>query len=177
MFEMFSRYSIGTPVNIQFNYASNLSDNSLMYYRDYKIPKCYYQALQMNVVKSGSYVLWSESNISTYGYIYKQNFDPVKPSRNLFLEHDGTCNQRQFKLMIDLKNDTQYVLVVTTYHSFEIGSFSVLISGPGSVSITHFSKYLHCFINIKDKCTEYETSDLNTHQRSFSKTIFLYFSD
>jgi hypothetical protein len=127
-----------------------------MYYRICEIPKCYYETLQMNVVKSGSYVLWSESNINTYGYIYKNNFDPLKPSENLLLEHNGTCNQEQFKLMIDLENGTQYVLVVTTYRPYTIGSFSVLISGPGNVSLNRFSKYLHCFMNIKDKCIEYE---------------------
>jgi hypothetical protein len=123
-----------------------------MYYRDCEIPKCYYETLKMNVVKSGSYVLWSESNINTYGYIYKNNFDPLKPSENLLLEHNGTCNQEQFKLMIDLENDTQYVLVVTTYRPYTTGSFSVLISGAENVSLHHFSKYLHCFMNIKDKC-------------------------
>jgi hypothetical protein len=133
-----------------------------MYYRDCAIPKCYYETLQMNVVKSGSYVLWSESNINTYGYIYKNNFDPLKPSDNLLLEHNGTCNQEQFKLMIDLENDTQYVLVVTTYRPYETGSISVLISGPGNVSLNHFSKYLHCFMKTKDEYIEYETSNLNT---------------
>jgi hypothetical protein len=156
MFEMFSCYSIGTPVNIRFNHSSKLTDNSPMYYRDCKTTKYHYESFQMNVANSGSYVLWSESNISTYGYIYKQNFDPLKPSQNQLLEHDGTCNQQQFKLMMDLEKDTQYVLVVTTNHSYEIGSFSVLISGPGNVSASHFSTYIHCFINIKDKCTEYE---------------------
>jgi hypothetical protein len=112
-----------------------------MYYRDCEIPKCYYETLQINVVKSGSYILWSESNINTYGYIYKNNFDPLKPSDNLLLEHNGTCNQEQFKLMIDLENDTQYVLVVTTYRPYTIGSFSVLISGPDNASLNHFSKY------------------------------------
>jgi hypothetical protein len=94
--------------------------------------------------------------MNTYGYIYKNNFDPLKPSENLLLEHNGTCNQEQFKLIIDLYNDTQYILVVTTYSPYTIGSFSLLISGPDTVSVHHFSTYLHCFMNITDKCVEYE---------------------
>jgi hypothetical protein len=156
MFKMFSCFQIDTSVNIQVNYSSKLTADSPMYYRDCKIPKCYYETLEMNVAKSGSYILWSESNINTYGYIYENNFDPLKPSGNLLLEHNGTCNQEQFKLIIDLKNDTQYVLVVTTYRSYTVGSFSVLISGPDNVSLNRFSKYLHCFMNIKDKSTECE---------------------
>jgi hypothetical protein len=127
-----------------------------MYYRDCEIPKCYYETLQMNVAESGSYILWSVSNINTYGYIYKNNFDALKPRENLLLEHNGTCNQEQFKLMIDLEKDTQYVLVMTTYSPYTMGSFSVFISGPDNVSLNHFSKYLHCFMNIKDKSIECE---------------------
>jgi hypothetical protein len=156
MFKIFSSHQIDTPVNIQVNYSSKLTVDSPMYYRDCKIPKCYYETFQVNVIKLGSYVLWSESSISTYGYIYKDNFDPLKPSENLLSEHNGTCNQEQFKLIIDLKNDTQYVLVVTTYRSYTVGSFSILISGPDNVILSHFSKYLRCFRNIKDKCIEYE---------------------
>jgi hypothetical protein len=137
-----------------------------MYYRDCEIPKCYYETLRMNVVKSGSYVLWSESNINTYGYIYTNNFDPLKPSENLLLEHNGSCNQDQFKLIIDLKNDTQYVLVVTTHRPYTIGSFSVFVSGPDNLSLNHFSKYLHCFMIMKDRCTEYETLNINAQQRN-----------
>jgi hypothetical protein len=143
-------------VNIQVDYSSKLTVNSPMYYRDCEIPKCYYETLQMNVAESGSYILWSVSNINTYGYIYKNNFDALKPRENLLLEHNGTCNQEQFKLMIDLEKDTQYVLVMTTYSPYTMGSFSVFISGPDNVSLNHFSKYLHCFMNIKDKSIECE---------------------
>ena len=125
-----------------------------MYYRDCKIPKCYYETLQMNVVKTGLYVIWSASNINTYGYIYKNDFDPLKPSANLLAEHNGTCNERQFKLIIDLENNTQYVLVVTTYYPYTIGSFSVFVSGPDNVSLNQFGKYLYGFINTKNKCVE-----------------------
>jgi hypothetical protein len=156
MFAMFSCYQIATSVNIQYNYSSKLTVDSPMYYRDCKIPKCYYETLQINVVKLGSYILWSESKINTYGYIYKNNFDALKPRENLLLEHNGTCNQEQFKLMIDLENDTQYVLVVTTYRPYTTGGFSVFISGPDNVSLNHFSKYPHYFMNIKDKSMEYK---------------------
>jgi hypothetical protein len=127
-----------------------------MYYRDCAIPKCYYEILKMNVVKSGSYVIWSKSDINTYGYIYEKKFDPFRPSENLLLEHNGTCNQEQFKLIINLENDTEYVLVVTTYRPYTTGGFSVFISGPDNVSLNHFSKYLHYFMNIKDESIEYE---------------------
>ena len=56
----------------------------------------------MNVMTNGLYVLWSESNnTQLYGYIYKHKFDPLKPFENLLLQHDGSCNDGQFKLIID----------------------------------------------------------------------------
>jgi hypothetical protein len=155
-------------VDIQTNYSSKLTVTSPMYYRDCEMPKCYYETLQMNVIKSGSYILWSESNINTYGYIYKDNFNPLKPKENLLLEHNGTCNQEQFKLIVNLENTTQYVLVVTTYRPYTTGSFSVLISGPDNVSLNHFSKSLHCFMNIEDRCIAYETSHLDVQPRKMN---------
>ncbi len=118
-----------------------------MYYRDYDIAKCYYETLQFNINRTASYILWSESNMNTYGYIYKNDFNPLKPSENLLLEHDGSCNQEQFKLIINLEINTRYILVVTTYRPKTMGRFSVFVSGPDNVSLNHFSEYLNCFVN------------------------------
>jgi hypothetical protein len=85
--------------------------------------------------------------MNTYGYIYKNYFDPLKPSENLLLEHDGSCNQKQFKLIIDLEINTRYILIVTTYFPKTIGRFSVFVSGSDNVSLNPFSEYLNCFVN------------------------------
>ncbi len=89
------------------------------------------------------YVLWSESNINTYGYIYEDDFNPLKPFENLLLKHNGDCNDGQFKLIIDLEINIQYILVVTTDRPNTIGNFSIFISGPNNVTLQHFSKYLN----------------------------------
>jgi hypothetical protein len=135
-------HSLGTPVNVQLVYSSELTEYSPTYYRDCQIPNCHYETLEINVMKSGLYVLWSNGTIPrTYGYIYKNDFNPLKPSDNLVLEHDGHCNNGQFKLIIDLQINIRYVLVVTTDRPNIYGSFSVSISGPNNVTLTHFSKY------------------------------------
>ncbi|CAF1152441.1 unnamed protein product [Adineta steineri] len=82
---IFNRLS--TPVNIQLKYPSKLTDNSPTYYRDCQVPQCHYETLQIHVNTTGLYVLWSESNINTYGYIYKNDFNPLKPSENLLLSY------------------------------------------------------------------------------------------
>ncbi|CAF4236907.1 unnamed protein product, partial [Adineta steineri] len=94
---------LSTPVNIQLTYKSELTDDSPTYYRDCQVPQCHYEALQIHVNATDLYVLWSENNIDAYGYIYKNDFNPLKPSENLLLSHDGKCNDGQFKLIIDLE--------------------------------------------------------------------------
>ncbi|CAF1393885.1 unnamed protein product [Adineta steineri] len=87
-FKYLKRYC-GTPINIQFIYSSKLTDGSPTYYRDCQVPQCYYETSQIHINTTGLYVLWSESNINVYGYIYQNDFDPLKPSENLLLSHDS----------------------------------------------------------------------------------------
>ena len=134
-------YPLGTPVNIQLIYLSRLTYDSPTYYRDCEIPKCRFETSEINVITTGVYVFWSESNIPTYGYIYKNDFDSLKPFENLLLKHDGYCNEGQFKLIVDLEINTRYVLVVTTHRPNMIGNFFVFISGPKNITLTNISKY------------------------------------
>ncbi|CAF1435106.1 unnamed protein product [Adineta steineri] len=150
----YMKKSCGTPVNIQLRYSSKLTDDNPTYYRDCQVPQCHYETLQIHVNTMGPYVLWSKSSIKTYGYIYKNDFNPLKPSENLLVSHDGECNDGQFKLIIDLEVNTRYILVVTTHNPKIIGSFSIFISGPNNVSLSPFSpKQSSCVIG--DQCNFY----------------------
>ncbi|CAF1083142.1 unnamed protein product [Adineta steineri] len=80
---------LSTPVNIQLKYSLELTHDSPTYYRDCQVPQCHYETLQIYVNTTGLYVLWSDSNINAYGYIYKNDFNPLKPSENLLLSHGG----------------------------------------------------------------------------------------
>lgn len=129
-------------------YPLQLTVDSPTYFRDFQIPKCYFGTLEINVVTSGEYVIWSKGNINnTYGYIYKNDFNALKPFENLLLQHDGNCNEGQFKLFIDLKINTRYVLVVTTHRPKTTGNFFIFISGPKNITLRQISKYQHCFSN------------------------------
>jgi hypothetical protein len=94
--------------------------------------------------------------MNTYGYIYKNDFNPLQPAENLLLGHNGSCNKEQFKLIIDLEVNTRYVLVVTTYRPKAMGRFSVFVSGPDNVSLNHLREYLNCFVNYTDRFTKHE---------------------
>ena len=118
--------------------------NSPRYCRDYLKPTYYYETLQIIVTKTDSYVLWSESEseMDTYGYLYKDDFDPLQPFANLLAQHSGKCNQGQLKFIIDLQANTRYILVVTTYYQNATGNFTIFISGQNNVTIKHFGMYL-----------------------------------
>ena len=138
---MFVLLFTGTPVKIQRVYASQLTADSPTYYRDFQIPRCHFETIEINVAAADLYVLWSESSINnTYGYIYKNDFNALKPFQNLLLQHDGSCNDRQFKLIINLEINTRYVLVVTTHRPDTIGNFLVFVSGSNNVTLNRISK-------------------------------------
>ena len=61
--------------------------------------------------------------------IYKNTFNPLKPSDNLLAEHNGSCSQGQFKFIIYQEINIQYILVVTTYRPYTMGTFSIFVSG------------------------------------------------
>lgn len=128
-------------MNIQSSYSSKLTSDSPKYCRDYQKPNYHYQTLQIDVMTTDTYTLWSESEIDTYGYIYKDDFDSLQPFGNLFLQHSGKCNQGQLKFIVDLQINTKYILVVTTYYPNTTGNFTIFISGENNVTINRFSMY------------------------------------
>ncbi len=144
-------------------YSSKLTVDSPTYYRDCEVPRCHYETFEIYVVINGVYVLWSESEINTYGYIYKHDFNSLKPLENLLSKHDGYCNEGKFKLFVDLEINTRYVLVVTTHRPNTIGNFSIVISGPSNVTLNHISKYRHSFF--------FESEMFSISETLFDKTI------
>ena len=142
---------------VQPAYSSVLTENSLMYFRECKLSKYYYQTIQINVNVTGNYSISSGSDIDTYGYIYKDKFNPYNTSENLLLKDDGSCGREQFKLTIDLQARTKYILVVTTWFPKVTGTFSIFVSDPNNVSLEHIGEYLSNSINNNHRCTKYRT--------------------
>jgi len=118
-------------------YGRSDCDESNYYY--------YYEAIQVNVVETGYYQFGSNSNMDTYGYIYKNNFDPFNPSVNLLAEDDQSCKNNQFKLIIHMEVKTTYVLIVTTFYPSVTGVYSVFVSGANNVSFHRISEILYLF--------------------------------
>jgi hypothetical protein len=135
-------------------YSSVLTVNSSTYSRDCVRPSFYYEALQVNVDETGLYRVESNSHVDTYGYIYKDSFNPFNPFQNLVSQNDANCGEHQFRLITLFQASKTYVLVVTTYAPYETGPFSIFVSGSNNVSLKHISEYLYYFARTQHKSTE-----------------------
>jgi hypothetical protein len=88
----------------------------------------------VRVNTTGNYTFRSSSSIrDTYGYLYQGSFYPSYPSFNIVTKDDDNGGNGQFQLTATLRSDITYILVFTTYQEGNIGSFSIVASGPDNV--------------------------------------------
>ena len=128
-------------LDMQVVYSSELVVNDLVYARTACKPiYYYYEAIEINVMETGYYIIISNSTIDTYGSIYENNFNVLTSRMNLLLEDDNSACNHQFKLIIRLQVNTTYILVVSTTFSNVTGAFSVLVFGPNNVSMNYISE-------------------------------------
>jgi len=128
-------------------YSSALTTDSQIYSRTCRISNYYYETIQVNAASTGVYSLSGTSRVGIYGYIYKDNFNPLNPFENLCSENGVNCGDRQFMLTTILETGTTYILVVTTFSPNDTGNFSIFVSGPNNISLNHISEYLYCLLN------------------------------
>ncbi len=127
-----------------------------MFIRDCSEPNFYYESIQVKVIENGYYTFQSDSTMDTYGYIYKNKFNPLNPLENLLSTNDDGGSNFQFRLDICLVVDMTYVLVVTTYDSRGTGKFSIAVFGKNKVNLEHLSEYIVVFYNKElEQNTEY----------------------
>ncbi len=95
----------------------------------------YYEVIQVNVFVEDTYRFTSESSFNTYGYIYKYSFDASNLKWNLICENDNGGGNEQFELMVSLRPDITYFLIVTTSSDMmSVGEFSIVASGSALVN-------------------------------------------
>lgn len=123
-------------------YSSSLKTRNQIYSRDCDKRFLFYESIQVKVNTSGYYSFRSYGTVDTYGLIYKNTFNPLNPSENLFpVEVDCEANDRS-RLNTHLSGDMIYVLVVTTYLFKETGAFSIVVLGNNKVILERLSKYI-----------------------------------
>jgi len=141
-------YLADIPPVIQSIYSLNLIINSQVYDRTGCVGGYYYyEALQMNVITSGPYTFSSNSMIHTYGYLYRDHFNPFNVTENLLFENYDGCGYGLFKLAAYLYSNTTYILIVTTLAPNVAGSVEIVASGPTIVAFNLIGEHLHIFLN------------------------------
>jgi hypothetical protein len=97
----------------------------------------------VNVVTTGWYRLLGNSDMVTYGYIYKDNFNPLIPFDDVLVKDEGSCRNDEFGLRVYLEVNTKYILVVRTWQPRETGTFSICVSGLDSIAFNRSGKGLY----------------------------------
>ncbi len=133
-------------------YSSVLTADSQTYSRVCGRTNYYYETIQVNVQETGNYRFRSLSIIKTFGYIYKDNFDPFNPVENKLSEDGYGCGNYRFQFISHLQVNTTYVLVVTTFDPNVQGNFWVHVTGPNNISlnrtsVNRTSEYFYFFVN------------------------------
>ena len=100
-----------------------------------------YEAIQVNVVKTGCYSFVRNSSDITYAYLYMDNFDPLSPLTNLLTKDDQMYQSDQLKIKGYLQSNVTYILVLAKPNFNITGSFSVLGTGPDQLRFQRLSEY------------------------------------
>jgi len=102
--------------------------------------KYYYEAVEINLIETGHYIIISNSTIHTYGFMYEDHFNVFNSKMNLILEDDSNNRNPLFKIIIRLQMNTNYILIVAKSDPNVTEAFSVLVFGPNNVSMNRISE-------------------------------------
>ncbi|CAF1464582.1 unnamed protein product [Adineta steineri] len=135
--------SCGDSLQIKSMYLSSLTSNSSIYFQECSGLDSYYEAIQINVTKTGYYTFVINSEMkTTYAYIYTNNFNPFDMSKNVLSHSENSDNQGQFQLTAVLQANMIYVVVITTSSRNSMGNFSVQGFGPSFIGFNRVCEYL-----------------------------------
>ncbi|CAF3536877.1 unnamed protein product [Adineta steineri] len=155
------------PQIFQNQYSSALTPTNRKYTREKcRLPNNYYEDIEINVMTSGSYTITSHSNINTFGYLYKDRFNPLNFQENLIIQNDEGCDDSQFQIAVDLYTNSTYVLVVTTFLPNITGEFLISAFGPDKINFNP--------IGIQTIYTSILTKDTQTYSRVCGRTGYYY---
>lgn len=96
----------------------------------------YYELFQITSKVSGTYVFSSNGSIDTYLYVYNNSVDPSSVNQDLLTDNGFITNHVQYQLVLTVKHEHKYILLITTAFPFTSGSFLINIMGPASIHFT-----------------------------------------
>jgi len=128
--------SISGDSNVITDYKHGLLSYSSTFVRPHSNMSDYhYQAIAVDISKTGPYSFISSSQIDTYGCFYNYAVDPTDPYRSLVTFDNDSGGNQQFKISLGLESGKTYVLIVTTFAPNVTGFFTITAVGPASVDL------------------------------------------
>jgi hypothetical protein len=156
-------------------YSSGLTVNSPTYNRPGSSSGgFYYEAIQVIVFFDGVYSFKSISDTDAYGYLYLNNFNPLRPEDNLIGRDDDSAGSGQFLITSQFTSTNTYVLVFTTYRPDSRAVFSISGLGPARVSFTRIDVLANSTLPTQTTSGIQRTSSTRM-QSTFTTTFREYF--
>ena len=129
-------FIVSIPSTIQATYSSVLTKNHPRFSRKLFHDFTYrYEAIEITVHETDFYILTASSSVDLYGHVYKDDFHPFNPSKNLIAWFGKCCHRDQFKFTLELQANAKYILVVTTYHPHVTSPFSIITYGSHPINL------------------------------------------
>jgi len=105
-------------------------------------PRYQYKSVQINIIKSGNYTLSSVYPRETWGFLYRQHFNPNNPSQRLYSSNRGGCPFNQFKIVVYLQSNLTYILTIIIELRLSTPIYKrtmILVAGPNDVTSNQIS--------------------------------------
>lgn len=99
-----------------------------------------YEPIQIKVTQAGRYIFVSNSTANLHGSIYKDIFDPMNSTMNLYEQNIAGCLYSHFRIIAYLQTNTKYILIVSTSSVDMKEKFSIHAYGPNQVFFSHMSE-------------------------------------
>ncbi|CAF1063681.1 unnamed protein product [Adineta steineri] len=156
-------------------YSSELTVNHPIYPRTFcGKSNYYYETIEIDVVTNGSYMITGNSSVFTYGYIYKNSFEPFNPLVNLIPHNFPAIASKHYQFTVNLLVNVKYILVVATSLD-STGAFSVIVSGLTNTNIKRIINPDKCVIggscNVQTKGIGITLDDILRYEIQRNETL------
>lgn len=138
----YSLDSIAFASGTKTSYQGELTTQSSMFARPNGYGNQYYfEAIEMTVPMSGTYVIVMDNNIDIYGCLYSKSFNRNSPTLNLIRTSHDSHSASDFNFQVNMTASQSIVVVVTTYEILQTARFNITVYGPDEAS---FKGKLQC---------------------------------
>lgn len=108
-----------------------------------KLGPVHYQKKSVVVSTTGNYdIISDQDGWDGYLLIYRNSFDPERPTHNLLLgDDDGVIGIGTSEIFgLQMETDETYIIVTAGFSTADAGTYSTIIDGPGSIRAISNSK-------------------------------------